>query len=105
MNELELILSKKEKKKCLEQILKKNKKILYVYEQSLIPDTGYNYKSYLKGLIRYVSSSNELFSGELITVLVNFYSIFQNELEKDEIKRLVHENSNLLKFLLKRVGE
>ena len=105
MNEMELMLSIKEKKKCLEQILKKNKKILYVYEQSLIPDTGYDYKSYLKGLIRYVSSSNELFEGELINVLVNFYSIFQNDLEKEEIKRIVHENSNVLNFLLRKVGE
>ena len=105
MNEMELILSIKEKKKCLEQILKKNKKILYVYEQSLIPDTGYDYKSYLKGLIRYVSSSNELFEGELINVLVNFYSIFQNDLEKEEVRRIVHENSNVLKFLLRKVGE
>ena len=104
MNEMELVLSTQEKKKCLQEIIKKNKKILYIYEQSLIPETGYDYKVYVKGLIRYVASSNELFKGDLINILINLYSIAQNDLEKSEVKRIVHENTNMANYLLREVG-
>lgn len=105
MDEIELVLSKQEKKKCLQAIIKKNKKILYAYEQTFIPETGYDYKKYVKGIIRYVSSSNELFEGDLINILINLYSIAQNDLEKDEVRRIVHENTNMATYLLKGVGD
>lgn len=104
MNEAKLVLSAQEKKKCLEAIIKKNKKILYTYEQSFIPNTGYDYKKYVKGIIRYVSSSNELFKGDLINILINLYSIVQNDLDKAELKRIVHENTNMATYLLKELG-
>lgn len=105
MEEIELVLSKQEKKKCLRAIIKKNKRILYAYEQTLIPETGYDYKKFVKGIIRYVSSSNELFKGDLINILINLYSILQNDLDKSELKSLVHENTNIATYLLKEVGD
>lgn len=105
MNKKELVLSKREKQKCLRAIIKKNNRILYTYEQTFIPDTGYDYKKYVKNIIRYVSSSNELFDGNLINILINLYSIAHNDLDKDELRRLVHENTNMAAYLLRKVGD
>ena len=100
-----IIFTPEEKIRCLNEIIKKNKKILYVYEQSLIPESNYNYKVYVHGLVLFVSTSNELFNGELVNLIVNLCSILQNDLEKADIKKLVFENTNYATYLLTKVGE
>lgn len=105
LDRFKINLSPHEKVACLKEIIKKNKKILYVYEQSLIPNSNYNYKVYVGSLLLYVSSSNEFFDDELINILINLSSIMNNEFEKTQIKKLVHENTNLLEHLLTEVGE
>jgi hypothetical protein len=51
-------LSLDEKIKCLEEILGKLKKILYVYDKAQEPNSDYNYKIFCGGILIYVSSSN-----------------------------------------------
>lgn len=100
-----IVFTPEEKVRCLTEIIKKNKKILYVYEQSLKPDSNYNYKVYVHGLVLFISTSNELFNGALVNIIVNLCSILQNDLEKAEIKKLVFENTNYATYLLEKVGE
>lgn len=100
----EIILTAQEKKKCLKEIIRKNKRILYVYEQSFKPNSNYNYKIFVHSLALYVSTSNVLFKGSLVDILVNLCSILQNDFEKKEIKKLVFENINYAKFLLGKVN-
>lgn len=100
INDFHVILSLDEKIKCLEEILNKVKKILYVYDKSLEPDSMYNYKVYINGIMLYVSSSNTLFEGELVSVIVNLNAIATNDFNKSQLKRLVFETRNTLEFML-----
>lgn len=97
--QFKVILSLQEKIKCLEEIEAKLKKILYVYDKSL-EDPSYNYKVYCGGILIYVSSTNELFNGELINLVINLHSIINNDFDKPQIKRLVFESKNQVEYLL-----
>lgn len=101
----EIVLTAQEKRKCLKEIIRKNKRILYVYEQSLKPNSTYDYKVFVHSLALYVSTSNELFKGGLVDIVINLSSILQNDLTKEEIKKLVFENINFASFLLGRVNQ
>lgn len=95
-------LSQDEKIKCLEEIIKRFKKILYVYDKSQEPDTKYNYKVFCGGILIYVSSSNLLFEGELVNVIVNLNAIINNDFDKAQLKRIVFESKNQLDYLLSK---
>ena len=43
-NNFKIVLSLDEKIKCLEELIVRLKKILYVYDRSLEPDSKYNYR-------------------------------------------------------------
>ena len=99
-NNVKIVLSLDEKIKCLEELVVRLKKILYVYDRSLEPDSKYNYRIYCGGVAMYISSSNYLFNGELVSVVVNMTSILNNKLEKTQIKKLVFDSVNYVEFLL-----
>lgn len=99
-NNFKIVLSLDEKIKCLEELVVRLKKILYVYDRSLEPDSKYNYRIYCGGVAMYISSSNYLFNGELVSVVVNMTSILNNKLEKAQIKKLVFDSVNYVEFLL-----
>ena len=99
-NNFKIVLSIDEKIKCLEELVVRLKKILYVYDRSLEPDSKYNYRIYCGGVAMYISSSNYLFNGELVSVVVNMTSILNNKLEKTQIKKLVFDSVNYAEFLL-----
>ena len=84
-------LSLDERIKCLEEILSKLKKILYVYDKSQDKDSDYNYKIFCGGILIYVSSSNLLFNGELVNLVVNINAILTNNFDKPQLKRIVFE--------------
>ena len=90
-------LSLDEKIKCLEEIIGKLKKILYVYDKTQEPESNYNYKIFCGGILIYVSSSNLLFNGEL----VNIVAILTNDFDKPQLKRIVFETINQVNYLLK----
>jgi hypothetical protein len=75
-------LSSNEKIVCLEEIISRLKKILYVYDKSQEPNSNYNYKVFCGGVALYVSSSNTLFDGELVNIVININSILTNRLPK-----------------------
>ena len=87
-NNFKIVLSLDEKIKCLEELVVRLKKILYVYDRSLEPDSKYNYRIYCGGVAMYISSSNYLFNGELVSVVVNMTSILNNKLEKTIILKI-----------------
>ena len=99
-NNFKIVLSIDEKIKCLEELVVRLKKILYVYDRSLEPDSKYNYRIYCGDVAMYISSSNYLFNGELVSVVVNMTSILNNKLEKTQIKKLVFDSVNYVEFLL-----
>lgn len=93
-------LSMDEKIKCLEEILGKLKKILYVYDKSQEPNSEYNYKIFCGGILIYVSSSNLLFNGELVNIVVNINAILTNNFDKPQLKRIVFESINQVEYML-----
>ena len=95
-------LSSNEKIVCLEEIISRLKKILYVYDKSQEPNSNYNYKVFCGGVALYVSSSNTLFDGELVNIVININSILTNRLDKVQIKKLVYEAINFANYLLKK---
>ena len=95
-------LSSNEKIVCLEEIISRLKKILYVYDKSQEPNSNYNYKVFCGGVALYVSSSNTLFNGELVNIVININSILTNRLDKGQIKKLVFESINFVNYLLKK---
>ena len=101
-NSYQVVLSLEEKVKSLEEILNKIKKILYVYDKTLEPDSKYDYKVYCGGVLIYVSSSNLLFNGELVNIVININAILTNEFSKTQIKRIVFETKNFTEFLLSK---
>lgn len=98
-------LSSNEKIVCLEEIISRLKKVLYVYDKSQEPNSNYNYKVFCGGVLMYVSSSNVLFGGELVNIVININSILTNKLEKGQIKKLVFESINFTNYLLKKYQE
>ena len=95
-------LSSNEKIVCLEEIISRLKKILYVYDKSQEPNSNYNYEVFCGGVALYVSSSNTLFDGELVNIVININSILTNRLDKGQIKKLVFESINFANYLLKK---
>ena len=95
-------LSSNEKIVCLEEIISRLKKILYVYDKSQEPNSNYNYKVFCGGVALYVSSSNTLFDGELVNIVININSILTNRLDKGQIKKLDFESINFVNYLLKK---
>ena len=95
-------LSSNEKIVCLEEIISRLKKILCVYDKSQEPNSNYNYKVFCGGVALYVSSSNTLFDGELVNIVININSILTNRLDKGQIKKLVFESINFANYLLKK---
>lgn len=95
-------LSSNEKVVCLEEIISRLKKILYVYDKSQEPNSNYNYKVFCGGVALYVSSSNTLFDGELLNIVININSILTNRFDKGQIKKLVFESINFANYLLKK---
>ena len=94
-------LTPQEKIEGLKEIIKRLKKILFVYEKSLEPCSNYDYKQYLAGVLLYVQTTDSLFNGELISILVNLESIRMNDFNKSQIKKLVLETVNIASYLLK----
>lgn len=92
-------LSVDEKVKCLDEIIAKLKKILYVYDKSLEPNSTYNYKVYCGGILIYVSSSNFLFDGELVNIVINLNAILTNNFSKNQIKRITFETINFAQYI------
>ena len=101
-NPYQVVLTLEEKVKCLEEILTKVKKILYVYDKTLEPNSKYDYKVYCGGVLIYVSSSNLLFNGELVNIVINVNAILTNEFSKTQVKRIVFETKNFTEFLLSK---
>lgn len=97
-----VVLSINEKIICLEEIISKLKKVLYVYDKSQEPDSTYNYRVYCGGIMMYVSSSNILFDGELVSIIININAILTNQLDKGQIKKLIFESINYAEYLLKK---
>lgn len=97
-----IILSKVEKEKCLKEIIKKIKRILFVYEQGE-KNTEYDYKIFITSLIFYVYSSDALFGGDLINIIVNLNTILINDFNKNQLKKIVFETLNIAEYLLKNV--
>ena len=97
---LKVELTKEEKDICLKDIRRRIVRSIYVYEQSMMEDTGYNYKIYIHSLMLFVSSSNYLFNGELVSVIVYLNSILQNDFDKKQFKKIIFECKNYIDYLL-----
>lgn len=100
-NKLKLNLSENEKIFCLKDINKKIIRCLYIYEQEQKGVENYNYKNYLESVILYIHSSNQLFNGILMNVIVNLYILKENDFKKDLFKKIIFECKNYIDFLIR----
>lgn len=100
-NQLNLNLSDKEKSFCLKDINKKIIRCLYVYEQEQKCIQNYDYKTYLDSVILYVHSSNQLFDGILMNVIVNLNILRENNFNKEQFKKIIFECKNYIDFLIR----
>jgi len=98
---LKVELTKEEKDICLKDIRRRIVRSIYVYEQSFIEDSGYDYKIYVHSLMLYISSSNYLFDGELVSLIVYLNSILLNDFDKKQFKKIIFECKNYIDYLLK----
>lgn len=89
------IFSLEEKKEVLKEILKRNQKLLYIYENK-----NYDYKEYAVRLVNYTTSANIVFKGKLVNIKINLLSVYNNDYSHDEVKRIVFENKNMLEGYL-----
>lgn len=101
----QILLSNNEKIICLKDIRKRIVKSLYVYDQNQIPKSNYDYKIYIHGLLLYVASSNNLFNGELVSIVVNLNSILSNDFEKKQFKKIILECKNFIDYQIKQLEE
>ena len=101
----QILLSNNEKIICLKDIRKRIVKSLYVYDQNQIPNSNYDYKIYIHGLLLYVASSNNLFNGELVSIIVNLNSILSNDFEKKQFKKIILECKNFIDYQIKQLEE
>ena len=101
----QILLSNNEKIICLKDIRKRIVKSLYVYDQNQIPNSNYDYKIYIHGLLLYVASSNNLFNGELVSIVVNLNSILSNDFEKKQFKKIILECKNFIDYQIKQLEE
>ena len=100
-NQLKINFSDKEKIFCLKDINKKIIRCLYVFEQQEKGIENYNYKNYLESIILYIHSSNELFDGILMNVIVNLNILIENDFDKYKFKKIIFECKNYVDFLIK----
>ena len=99
-DQLNLKLSEKEKIFCLKDINKKLIRCLYVYEQEKEQIENYDYKNYLESIILYVHSSNQLFDGILMNVIINLNTLKENDFNKEQFKKIIFECKNYVDFLI-----
>ena len=105
LEEFKICLTSPEKIECLKEVKKRNKRILFVYEKSQEEGSNYDYLAYVRNVIMFVSTSNELIEGKLASVKVNLCNILANDLDKEGIRKIILENNNFLNYILKSVGE
>lgn len=103
-NQLKLNLSDNEKTFCLKDINKKIIRCLYVYEQEQKGVENYDYKTYLESVMLYIHSSNQLFNGILMNVIVNLNILKENDFNKEQFKKIIFECKNYIDFLIKGGG-
>lgn len=97
---LKVELTKEEKNICLRDIRRRIVRAIYVYEQSCVENSGYDYKVYIHSLMLYISSSNYLFDGELVSLIVYLNSILLNDFDKKQFKKTIFECKNYIDYLL-----
>lgn len=103
-NQLKLNLSEEEKIFCLKDINKKIIRCLYVYEQEEKGIKNYDYKTYLESVMLYIHSSNQLFDGILMNIVVNLNILKENNFNKEKFKKIIFECKNYIDFLIKGGG-
>lgn len=96
MAECTLVWNTEEKLFCLQEIDKRLKTVLHVYEKS-VEDQSYDYKAYVYAVILYVASVKNLFECELTNVIVNLNSLYINTFEKQQIRKLVLECKHIIR--------
>lgn len=88
-------ISKEEKILYLTRLIGKVLKILHLVEEK-----QHDYKIYLGGLIIDIHSANDLFDNQLIDVLIKLNSIYINDFEHKQIRKIVLECKNNINFIL-----
>lgn len=88
-------ISKEEKITYLIRLIGKTLKILHLVEEK-----QHDYKIYLGGLMIDIHSANDLFDNQLIDILIKLNSIYINEFEYKQIRKIILECKNNINFLL-----
>lgn len=88
-----LVIDTKTKILYLNSLIGKVYKILPLYEN----ETNEIFKIYLGGLLIDINSANVLFDGILIDLIVKIHSIYVNDFDHKQVRKIVLECTNLVK--------
>lgn len=100
-NEFSITISDKEKIIYLENLKGKIFKLLPLYEQdnNIVPIV------YLNGLLMNISSSNQMFDGLLIDLLVKLNEIRIIKLNHAQLRKIILESLDMVDILVKQLGK
>jgi len=88
-----LMIDNKTKILYLNNLVGKVYKILPLYEN----ETDEMLKVYLGGLLIDINSANVLFNGILIDLIIKIHSIYVNDFDHKQVRKIVLECTNLVK--------
>lgn len=91
-------ISKEEKITYLTRLIGKVLKVLHLVEEK-----QHDYKIYLGGLMIDIHSANDLFDNQLIDILIKLNSIYINEFEYKQLRKIILECKNNINFLLEYI--
>ena len=91
-------ISKEEKITYLTRLIGKVLKILHLVEEK-----QHDYKIYLGGLMIDIHSANDLFDNQLIDILIKLNSIYINDFEYKQLRKIILECKNNINFLLEHI--
>ena len=99
-----LLLSDEAKRVYLTYLIGKMIKILHLIEEE--KTTGYSPYSFMVGRLFEMNAANELFNGELVSVIVKLSGVAKKykELPFQEIKKQIFEIKRILKSLITKYG-
>lgn len=99
----ELVLSDAGKKVYLSSLIGKMLKVLHLIEEE--KTNGYSPEPFIKGQLFEINSANELFGGELVSIIVKLNGVLNNykTISFEETKKQIFEIKKIIIFILNKM--
>lgn len=100
-----VVLSTESKEKYLSALIGKMLKILHLIEEE--KQTGFSPKQFIENQLFELNSANELFGGELVSIIVKLNGILDGyaDMPFDSVKKQIFEIKKMINFELRKIAE